>query len=185
MDLIREDDLDDDSYQRREVYANYGAAMFFAQVLEQGIINALTFAQTAAHPNGTQELFDRHALENSTVTMGRLLERFKPFVGGDVHLVEALQGALRVRNDLAHHYWVKHDKNFFSFTGREIMLAESISAQELFQEVDARVGPVLERYLRSMGITPEQQDAVKQESFDRLRDEAVSLDRDQEESSQQ
>lgn len=99
--MDREDDLPDDAYQRREVFAHYGAAMFHAQVLEQGLVNALTFAQTATHQAGTQQLFDFNFGANLAVTMGRLLHRIKPFLDNDVELVRELAGALELRNRLA------------------------------------------------------------------------------------
>lgn len=175
-EVVREDDLDDAAYQRREVYAHYGAAMLFAQVLEQGIVNALTFAQVATHEAGTQEMFQAELEVNSAVTMGRLLRRVQPFLGDDSALGEALTVALHSRNDFAHRFWVRHDRNFLSFTGREVMLAECMDAQALFQDVDQRLNPVLERYLRSLGITPEMQAATAAGEFDRMYKEAVSSD---------
>ena len=174
--IEREDDLPDEAYHRRETFAHYGAAMFYAQVLEQGLLNALTFAQTATHESGTQELFDMNFFANNSVTMGRMLHRFKPFLGIDLSLIEALTGALDLRNHFAHRFWVIHDKDFFSFAGREEMTAECRRAQETFQEVDARLTPVLERYLRSMGITPEQQEATRLEHFQNLHQQATQRD---------
>ena len=43
----RDDGMDDDNYHTREVYANFGLAVYHAQVLEHGVVNLLTFA---AHP---------------------------------------------------------------------------------------------------------------------------------------
>jgi hypothetical protein len=175
-DVNRENDLDDRSYQIRDVYAHFGAAMFYAQVLEQGIVNALTFAQVATAEQGTQELFDENFEANSVVTMGKLLRRLGPFLGEDVDLEAALGGALARRNHFAHRFWVVNDRNFMSFSGRELMLAECMLAQEQFQDVDSRLDPVLERYLRSVGITPEQKARTTEESLARMRMEAAALD---------
>lgn len=172
----REDDLPDDAYQRREVFAHYGAAMFYAQVLEQGLVNALTFAQTATAPGSTQSTFDLNFDGNLGVTMGRLLRRIKPFLGDDTDLVEALTSALELRNRFAHTYWVEHDRNFFSFAGREAMMAESIEAQRTFQAVDTRLNPVMARYLQSVGLTQEQLDTYIAEEFETLRAGAESRD---------
>lgn len=172
----REDDLPDDAYQRREVFAHYGAAMFFAQVLEQGLVNALTFAQTATTPGSTQSTFDLNFDGNLRVTTGRLLHRIKPFLGDDTDLVDALTSALELRNRFAHTYWVEHDRNFFSFSCREVMMAEAIQAQTTFQQVDSRLNPVLARYLQSVGLTREQLDSYIAEEFESLRAEAESRD---------
>lgn len=174
--IDREDDLPDDAYQRREVFAHYGAAMLYAQVLEQGLVNALTFAQTATHQAGTQQLFDFNFGANLSVTMGRLLHRIKPFLGDDMELVDELTGALELRNRLAHSFWVEHDRNFLSFAGRERMMAEAIAAQETFQAVDERLTPVLNRYLGGLGITPEDHAATVAEAFGRMWHEVEALD---------
>jgi hypothetical protein len=174
-DVVRED-LDAEAYQRRDVFAHYGAAMFYAQVLEQGLVNALTFAQTATNQTGTQQLLDFNFSANLSVPMGRLLHRLKPFLGDDTELATALTGALELRNRFAHSFWVEHDKSFFSFAGREIMLADSIEAQETFQAVDQRLTPVLERYLHSLGITPKQHAATVAEAMDQMQREAEARD---------
>lgn len=172
----RDDDLPDDAYQRREVFAHYGAAMFHAQVLEQGLVNALTFAQTATHRADTQRLFDFNFDANLSVTMGRLLHLIEPFLNGDTELLDELTTALKLRNRFAHSFWAEHDKNFFSFAGREKMMADAIEAQKTFQAVDARLTPVLNRYLDSLGITPEDHAATVAEAVDQMRREAESLD---------
>lgn len=172
----RDDDLPDHAYQRREVFAHYGAAMFHAQVLEQGLVNALTLAQTATHRAGTQQLFDFNFDANLSATMGRLLHRIEPFLNGDTELLDELTAALKLRNRFAHSFWVEHDKNFFSFAGREKMMADAIEAQKTFQAVDARLTPVLNRYLDSMGITPQDHATTVAEAVEQMRREAESLD---------
>ena len=46
--------MDDQNYHTREVYANFGRAVYYAQILEHGVVNLLTLAkifpdQTAPH----------------------------------------------------------------------------------------------------------------------------------------
>ncbi len=50
----RDDGMDDQNYHTREVYANFGRAVYYAQILEHGVVNLLTLAkifpdQTAPH----------------------------------------------------------------------------------------------------------------------------------------
>ncbi len=174
--IDREDDLDDDSYQISEVFAYYGAAMYHAQVLEQGLINALTFAQTATTPDGTQRTFDFNFDSNLGVTMGKLLNRIKPFLNGDTDLIQGLQAALELRNRLAHTFWVEHDKDFMSFAGRYEMLVEVKEAQATFQAIDGRLTPVLSRYLESVGLSREKAATLLEEEIAKRRTEALARD---------
>lgn len=149
----RDEELDDHDYQVREVFAQFGVAMYKAQVLEQALVNVLTYAQASDARHPSPEVFDAFLDDNLTVTMGRLLRRLGPFLGDDQQLGTALSEALALRNRLAHSYFREHDRDFFSFTGREVMLAESLAAQEFFTSVDTRLEPVLHRYLKFAGIS--------------------------------
>lgn len=95
-DLVRQDDLDDESYQIREVLAQYGAAMYQAQVLESGLINVLAIAEGNGNPNATVRDYDAIIDAASRKTMGALLAMLKPHLGTDTELVEDLQVGLQV-----------------------------------------------------------------------------------------
>jgi len=56
------------------------------------------------------------------------------------------------------------------------MMAEVILAQATFQAVDARLSPVLSRYLESVGLTQEKADAYIAEELAARRAEAESRD---------
>lgn len=174
-DIEREDHLDDDSYQIRETFAQYGVAMYHAQVLEHGLVNVLTVAQTSSDSMGTRTLFDLNLDANQNVTMGKILHRLKPFVDGDADLIGALEGALGLRNHFAHHYWGDHDRDFLTVRGRELMIAESLSATATFQAVDTRLEPVLHRYFASVGVSAETLAELVRVEVDKRTQEALSL----------
>lgn len=73
MGIHRDEDLDDAVYQTREVYAQYGRSMYYAQVLEHGLVNALSFAQIASDSTPTRETLDFNFDRNTSATMGLLL----------------------------------------------------------------------------------------------------------------
>lgn len=56
------------------------------------------------------------------------------------------------------------------------MLAEAIEAQEIFISVDERLNPVLERHLRSVGISESMQKETTDEVLARYAAEARALD---------
>lgn len=175
-EIEREDDLDDASYQIRETFAQYSVAMYSVQVLEQGLVNALTVAQTSSDPKSTQSRFDLNFDTNLSVTMGRLLHRLRPFVNDDPDLITALEGALVLRNHFAHDFWVDHDTDFMTFSGREAMIAESLAAVETFRQVDARLEPVLHRYFASIGVSASELAALVKAEIDRRRQESIVSD---------
>jgi len=149
------DDLDEDNYQAREMYARYGLAMYNAQVLERALANAITMAQTTSKEFGTRADFDAAMISNSSVTMGKLLRRLKPFVADDVELVADLEKALALRNEFAHDFFWNHAVDADSREGRDRMIVASVEAYDYFWSMTERLEPVVRRYLDSLGISPE------------------------------
>jgi hypothetical protein len=173
-DVVRED-LDDEAYQIKQVFAVYGLAAYQAQVLERGLANVLTLARTQV-TEGTRDDFDVFLEEHLQATMGRLVKILGPHVVyGHVMLVR-LREALDERNRIAHRFFREHELNFGSFTGREEMLAELLASAQLFEEVDASLRPVIDRCLAVVGMTPEQRISIVNEEVVRL--EALARSRD-------
>ena len=172
--MMREDELDDDAFQIRHVFALFGAAAFFGQVLETGLINLLTMAQTSGTPNATTATFDNFIETNLRATMGQLLKLLRPYVQDDDDLVEHLKATLETRNSLAHHFFRDHDADFMSVTGRELMLAELIVARDDFEQIDKRLEPVLDRFFASRGLDRETRVRWTQESYDQMHAAAVA-----------
>lgn len=150
--IDRESELDDENYQVREMFAEYGLAMCLSSVLESSMINVLTLAQTTASGMGTQALFDDYYLANSTVTMGRLLKRLAPFLLDMPGLHSRLDLALEERNRFAHHFYRERDRDHMTTPGREVMLAEVFLAQELFTDTTNRLEPLVATYLALRGV---------------------------------
>lgn len=149
----REDDLDDENYWIREVYAQFGLAIYLAQVLEHGMVNILVLGKLALDPNATQSLFDTYFDDGLAQTMGQILRHLRPFLGTDSDLVDDLETALQWRNRFVHSFFRTRVSDFATMEGKRTMLLEVASAQEFFRAVDARLEPVLLRYLENLGIT--------------------------------
>jgi hypothetical protein len=149
------DDLDEDDYQSREMYAGYGLAMYYAQVLERALANAIAMAQTASTEFGTRADSDAATFSDSSATVDNLLRRLGAFVADDVELVADLERALDLRTEFAHHFFWKHAIDTDSREGRERMIAASVEAKEHFWSMTERLEPVLRRFLESLGISPE------------------------------
>lgn len=149
-----EEDIDPSDHHTREMYARYGLAMYFAQVVEAGIKNALVMAELADARFATIEDFDAASATNFKTVLGRLIEKFKPFLAADKPLVDDLQLVLMTRNELAHHFFWDHAPDAMTWDGRERMMRECDAARELFQEISARLEIVVRAYSAATGTAP-------------------------------
>ena len=149
-----EEDIEPDDHHTREMYARYGLAMYFAQVVEAGIKNALILAQFSSQNFATLDDFDESWALNFKVTMGKLLQRFEPFLGDDNALGEDLELALAMRNQLAHHFFWDHAADAVTVEGRDRMMNECVATIEFFQELERRLTVVAHRYSAAAGTAP-------------------------------
>ena len=150
---MMEEDIDPGEHHTREMYARYGLAMYFAQVIEAGIKNALVMGELADAQFATIEDFDVAAATNFKTVLGRLIEKFKPFMAADEPFVDDLQLALMTRNQLAHHFFWDHAPDAMTWDGRERMMRECDAATELFQEISTRLEAVVRAY-SATGTSP-------------------------------
>lgn len=147
-------ELSPEDHQNREVHARYGLAMYYAQAVEASIKSALVLAKVNESVITNQADFEDTWTDNFTATMGRLLQRFKPYLGGDDEIGEDLQLALKVRNQLAHHFYWDHTGDILTTAGRQRMITECGADAEFFHELNERVFEVSNRYADAMGIRP-------------------------------
>ncbi|WP_148046791.1 hypothetical protein [Nocardioides pocheonensis] len=176
MEKVVREELDDEDYQIKEVFAVYGRAAYQAQVLERGLANVLTVARTAA-ARGSGDDFDAFLEQHLGSTMGRLVSLLGPHVHEDGDVLPNLRAALEERNRLAHRFFRQHELDFGSFSGREEMLAELYGLIELFESVDASLRIVIDRLLASVGMTAEQRRNLEAAEVLRLQQLAESRDR--------
>lgn len=152
---MTEEQIDPEDHHTREMYARYGLAMYFAQVVEAGIKNALVMAKLSSKEFATIGEFDESWAANFTVTLGRLVRGFKPYLAGDDALEADLQLALDLRNQLAHHFFWDHAADATTTEGRDRMIAECMATVEFFADISERLGVVVGRYSEAAGTPPE------------------------------
>ncbi|MFN3774964.1 hypothetical protein [Sphingomonas parapaucimobilis] len=144
------EDLED--AQVREVYSRYGLAMFMAQVLEHGMVNAMIVVQllpARSNFRGHAEWFSAfdkfHDAEFSKTfgNMIRALERIDKF---PADFIARLQSAKLGRDHLAHRFFRENSEKFFNQAGRLEMIVECEKWINIFQsadrDLDAIVGPL-------------------------------------------
>ncbi len=140
--LVRWRSTSSDDEQVREVHARFGLAMFQAQVLEHGMVNAAlvlsllptmsTFSDRAAW----ETAFDRFYDIELAKTFGNMLKRLEPLNGFPPDLLARLRTAKLERDNLAHRFFREHDLDFMTTVGRTNMIAKCDELIVLFQEAD-------------------------------------------------
>jgi hypothetical protein len=122
--------------ETREVYARYGLAMYFAQVVEHAIVNLMIALRLPERGALTQRDIDQFMDEAFAMTFGRLLKELRR-TGQPTHFVQRdLDQARDMRNWLAHRYFRDRAVQFMSPAGRVVMLEELDDATNLFLQVN-------------------------------------------------
>src|SRR5258707_9358823 len=104
--------MDDEGEQIKEVYARFGLAVYFAQVLEHGIVNALLIVSLIPSRRHLVPSIEEWAAEVDAFTgrhfedtMGRLIKSLRSVTTLGVGLEVLLRDALGKRNWLVHDYF--------------------------------------------------------------------------------
>ena len=149
-----QEDLSFEAQQRREVFARFGRAMYFAQCLEVqiGLLLVSMYNQEFLRvpPEDRDAFFDRE----SKKTLGRM----KRDLGNNLPpaLENRLHEAVELRSWLAHRYFSKHAINILTLEGREKMIVELQQKADFFKELDAEFTVILNKWLFSQGISKEE-----------------------------
>lgn len=142
----RDDDMDDENYHTREVYAYFGLAVYHAQVLEHGVVNLLTIAKIFPDPTAAREMFEPVMGQYFSQVFGKLVKEVTPYLGDDVELLTDLKHAVTIRNHLVHRYWREKVGLTHTTRGKNRMIGELRDAIQMFVNVDGRLDQVLLRY---------------------------------------
>ncbi len=156
--------MDYDDEQTRDVYAYYGLAMYLAQTLEHGIVNALVILQLPDKDKYTRQNIDEFMEGRFQKTLGALLKHLKSEVALPPNLESTLTEALKRRNYLAHHYFREKAEHFVTRNGRDQMLQELQNDQRLFEMADEQLEMVLKPFREKHGVT----DGVYEEEYKRM-----------------
>lgn len=153
---------DDRSEHVKEVYARFGLAMYFAQVLEHGIVNALVIidlipsrrhlVRSPEEWAATVDEFMSHHFES---TMGRLMRDLRSITAVPSDLEQLLRDALKKRNWLAHDFFRERSLDFMTTSGRDLMLNEVDDCRDLFKAADERLEAIVHPLRVAAGMTDE------------------------------
>jgi hypothetical protein len=151
---------DEDSVQIREVYSRYGLAMYEAQVLEHGMVNAIIVCRMLPtmrqHPDRSswENAFDQAYDSELAKTFGNMLRALESLALPS-DLMVRLHNAKVERDRLAHRFFREHDENFLGRSGRTRMIAECEEIIERFTTIDVDLETFLRPQCERYGITSE------------------------------
>ena len=140
----------------KEVCAYFGAAMYFAQVLEHGIANALLFLDFFPNRRGkwTEEEYERFYDKNFDKTLGNLIKSLKRVSQLSSKLEPSLQEAKDRRSFLAHHFFRERERKI-----RQGLYGELIEELEehraFFNSTDRMLEEFIDPIRQKYGVTKE------------------------------
>lgn len=161
----------DKGEQVKEVYARFGLALYHAQVLEHGLVNALVVLDLIPSSRHLARSKDEWGLQVDNFmdrqfekTMGRMIAALRSVATVPEDLEALLRRALQKRNWLAHDFFRERATQFLDSAGREQMLAEVDECCEEFEAADRRLDEVVAPLRNAAGLT----DEMLREAFEQL-----------------
>jgi hypothetical protein len=170
------ENMDEDEHHK-EVYAYFGRAVYHAQVLENGLINALVtldfmpsnvshFTTKTDWSDKYDAFFDQHA----ALTMGNLIRALRRVASIPDDLEAQLKIALEKRKFLVHHYFREKIMLFTTERGRDQMIEDFNQYTDVFISADRRLDSIIEPINVRYGLTPEKLDVLLNELIAEHRD---------------
>jgi len=159
----------------KELYAFYGLAAYWSQVLEHSAIILALILKLPEVNLVDQELFDELFKSLTKKTFGRLLTISK----GVLELTEEderfLNETLELRNILVHHYFREHAEDLISEVGRRAMKKELQLIISKFKRTDSILEKLYAPLWGKYGVTDESIELELQKMLKaaELRDEKV------------
>jgi hypothetical protein len=132
--------LPKDDWEQREVYAHFGLAIYFCQVLETQLVNYLALlTRVTTGQSMTEAEVDDLFARLFGGTFGRNLADVRRLVGDDWALADVMANALTLRNDLAHHWMRDRALTQGTSDNRQARIDELKAAQEQLREADEQL----------------------------------------------
>jgi hypothetical protein len=150
----------DEEEQSKTLYAEFGAAMYFAQVFEYGVISALVALRLPEKEKYTRQDIDEFIEGKYEKTLGALLRHLRGSMQLSDRLASLIEMSLARRNYLAHRYFRERAVPLQTIDGRDAMIAELQADQALFRETDRLLTEALLPIREKHGVTQERGDEM-------------------------
>lgn len=135
----------------REVYARFGAAYYFSEVLHRGLSNAYAIAPFEKRDGVTGPRVDERMAHAFSLTLGQLIESITPWL--PEQLIERLGEVAERRNYLAHRFWFEKAHLMFSDSDLAELVDELENHRAFFDEVSSEVDAHFQPHAERLGAT--------------------------------
>jgi hypothetical protein len=147
--------LDRGDWEQREVYAHFGVAIYFCQVVESALANYLLLLRRATTAREiTETEIDDIFVELFGNTLSRNIKNVKRILGeqGDWVLADQMTDTLKLRNELVHHWMRRRAMLQSTSENRLAMIDELESATTKLQHADRALGERTQAMLAKIGL---------------------------------
>lgn len=163
---VIEDESNVESEHIKEVYAKFGLAIYYAQVLEHQIVNTLlAIIAKNGEIHSSQEI-DIFFEKNFAHTMGTLIKALTNKKILSEQAIEELRKAKIIRDNLVHNYFKDNIELMVAQRGREKMIDEFDRAVTIFTRVDNILTVFADEIFSNLGITRQKQEEIYKEMMD-------------------
>jgi hypothetical protein len=167
---IEEYDALDDDGKSKTLYAHFGLAVYFAQLLEQQAINMIVIKHIADKKVKSQDHLDKlwQDYDMGRKTLGPLIKELSKLYTFSDELASDLDEVLKLRNYIAHDYFRLNGEILQSDQGRRRMIKDFVEFRIKAKAVDVRLEEILDQINEKLGMTKEklaeEMEALKRDS---------------------
>jgi hypothetical protein len=144
------EDLPQEARELRELFAYFGRAYYFAEVLHRGLCNLYVVLQVPENGVVTRYRVEEHFAAAFKMTLGQVWKTVANHFTRDSRTV--LELAIERRNFVAHHFWYERAHLMSRRDGRLAMQNELADATKLFEQADALVDAVGPDFAARFGL---------------------------------
>lgn len=166
----------DEGDKEKEVYAYFGLAIFYTQLLEQQAMNMICIRRMVngefKTPTEIEALWNKYDFGNRT--LGNLVNEIKHLyeISEDVSI--ELGRILKLRNYIAHDYFRFNSELFHSDLGMKRMIKDFINFRDDVRKIDKRLFEYFDKYRLDFKIT----DDLIQKLMEEIKQDTLKTDFD-------
>ena len=157
QEALEEFNQEDENGRSRLVYAYFGLAVYFGQILEEALTQMLWMHRFFKQKNQTNKILNLiiEEFENSKKTMGNMINEVKQAYSLSTEIELKLKEAVTKRNYLIHRYFKDQISKCYSIIGQKEMLQYFCDFIDQVSETDTSLKPYFAEYMKNFGLTDE------------------------------
>lgn len=155
IDVEAEDPIEGEEV--KEIYALFGAAYYFSEVLHRGLCNLYTVAPFDTRAGITASIFEQRITSAYKMTLGEVASAVEPWI--ETTFRDHLRSVVKRRNYLAHHFWFERIMLMRTRAGLAELAQELHELRDLFGTTDEVVSGMCAEKHKRLGMPD---DAIEQ-----------------------